>query len=264
MIGLFKKIRYKLMNKNNTNSAAKTNRYFKYAIGEIILVVIGILIALQINNWNENRKLQLKSYNYLQRLKVDLDNVSEDVNGSLKSTERKYHQALVALEVLEAKELLPSKQDDFERHLRQYFQFQITIQNTTAYNEMLSSGDLGLIKNKWLRTAFADLSDGRDFIIEVNQGNHNAYKNNMELIQKHVRYHIANVDTDSTKVNVTYDFDAMTNDTFFINQISNQVYTWYDMFRMYKSYHSQVNTLKDSVQIELKNMTYDKILSSYT
>ncbi len=35
----------------------KTGKYFKYAIGEIILVVIGILIALQINNWNENRKL---------------------------------------------------------------------------------------------------------------------------------------------------------------------------------------------------------------
>lgn len=36
--------------------AGKTSRYFKYAIGEIVLVVIGILIALQINNWNENTK----------------------------------------------------------------------------------------------------------------------------------------------------------------------------------------------------------------
>ena len=36
----------------------KTGKYFKYAIGEIILVVIRILISLSINNWNENRKLQ--------------------------------------------------------------------------------------------------------------------------------------------------------------------------------------------------------------
>jgi len=36
----------------------KTRKYLKYAIGEIALVVIGILIALQINNWNEGRKLQ--------------------------------------------------------------------------------------------------------------------------------------------------------------------------------------------------------------
>jgi hypothetical protein len=50
MIKLFKKIRQNLLLEN------KTSKYFKYAIGEIVLVVIGILIALQINNWNENKK----------------------------------------------------------------------------------------------------------------------------------------------------------------------------------------------------------------
>lgn len=50
MIKFFRKIRYSLMSEN------KTGKYFKYAIGEIVLVVIGILIALQINNWNESRK----------------------------------------------------------------------------------------------------------------------------------------------------------------------------------------------------------------
>ena len=53
MIKFFRKIRYNLMSEN------KTGKYLKYAIGEIILVVIGILIALQINNWNEKRKLQI-------------------------------------------------------------------------------------------------------------------------------------------------------------------------------------------------------------
>lgn len=51
MIKFFRRIRYDLMKKN------KTGKYFKYTIGEIVLVVIGILIALSINNWNENRKL---------------------------------------------------------------------------------------------------------------------------------------------------------------------------------------------------------------
>lgn len=50
MIKFFRKIRQNLLMEN------KTRKYFKYAIGEIILVVIGILIAVQINNWNENRK----------------------------------------------------------------------------------------------------------------------------------------------------------------------------------------------------------------
>lgn len=48
--------------KQNLLSERKTEKYLKYAIGEIILVVIGILIALQVNNWNESRKnLKLKS-----------------------------------------------------------------------------------------------------------------------------------------------------------------------------------------------------------
>ena len=50
MIKFFRNIRQTLINEG------KTSRYFKYAIGEIVLVVIGILIALSINNWNDQRK----------------------------------------------------------------------------------------------------------------------------------------------------------------------------------------------------------------
>ena len=66
MIKFFRKIRYDLMKKN------KTGKYFKYAIGEIILVVIGILIALQINNWNETRKLQNTTKSIYSIIKTDL------------------------------------------------------------------------------------------------------------------------------------------------------------------------------------------------
>jgi hypothetical protein len=50
MIKFFRLIR------QNSFMENKTGKYFKYAIGEIVLVVIGILIALSINNWNENQK----------------------------------------------------------------------------------------------------------------------------------------------------------------------------------------------------------------
>jgi hypothetical protein len=50
----------------------KTSKYVKYAIGEILLVVIGILIALQINNWNENNKLEAITQDYYQQLLEDL------------------------------------------------------------------------------------------------------------------------------------------------------------------------------------------------
>ena len=77
MIKFFRKIRQNLLMEN------KTGKYFKYAIGEILLVVIGILIALQINNWNNNRiaKKQLKEiYKQIQTdLKVDTTNIAQIV-----------------------------------------------------------------------------------------------------------------------------------------------------------------------------------------
>ncbi len=66
MIKFFRHIRKDLMEKN------KTGKYFKYAIGEIVLVVIGILIALQINNWNETRKDQHELTNILQNIVTDM------------------------------------------------------------------------------------------------------------------------------------------------------------------------------------------------
>ncbi len=67
MIKFFRHIRQNQIMEN------KTGKYFKYAIGEIILVVIGILIALQINNWNEKNKLDSKKQDYYQQLLEDLN-----------------------------------------------------------------------------------------------------------------------------------------------------------------------------------------------
>ena len=61
------------MNKNKTSKpASSAGRYLKYAIGEIVLVVIGILIAFQINNWNENRKHYQTTKILIKSLKNDL------------------------------------------------------------------------------------------------------------------------------------------------------------------------------------------------
>ena len=62
MINFFRHIRKDLMEKN------KTGKYLKYAFGEIILVVIGILIALQINNWNEDRKTNSIKQSYYSQI----------------------------------------------------------------------------------------------------------------------------------------------------------------------------------------------------
>ena len=74
MIKFFKKIRQNLIMEN------KTSKYLKYAIGEIILVVIGIMIALQINNWNQDLLTQNRIESRLVNLISDVENEVEEMD----------------------------------------------------------------------------------------------------------------------------------------------------------------------------------------
>ncbi len=61
----------------------KTGKYLKYAIGEIILVMIGILLALQVNNWNEKRKIKIKETKILKELRSDLAQNIDDIEENI-------------------------------------------------------------------------------------------------------------------------------------------------------------------------------------
>ena len=91
MIKLFKNIR------KNMLKEGKTTNYLKYAIGEIVLVVIGILIALQVNNWNEQRKDKNKETLYLTNIREEImgDSLYYE-NGWFKSYPRKLEGLLTA------------------------------------------------------------------------------------------------------------------------------------------------------------------------
>ena len=89
MLKFFRRIRQKLL------AEGKTGRYLQYAFGEILLVVLGILIALQINNWNENRKSIKQEKTYYCKLaedfQADITNIDSSmvtIDKRLESTER--------------------------------------------------------------------------------------------------------------------------------------------------------------------------------
>ncbi|MDT0558296.1 DUF6090 family protein [Ichthyenterobacterium sp. W332] len=134
MIKFFRHIRKSLIEKN------KMGKYFKYAIGEILLVVIGILIALQINNWNETRKDTIKAKSYLLNIKEDLKKDTTAYNaaiGSLKST-------LPDTEfLLSIKDFKTLKYDSLYNSLPTVY-YEISI-NSQTFDKLINSGitDLG-------------------------------------------------------------------------------------------------------------------------
>jgi len=81
MLKIFNRKRQQLLNED------KRGKYLKYAIGEIVLIVVGILIALQINNWNLERKDKLKEIQLLTGIRNDILNDTLDFNDIIKGYE---------------------------------------------------------------------------------------------------------------------------------------------------------------------------------
>ena len=149
MIKFFRRIRQNLL------SEGKTGKYFKYAIGEIVLVVIGILIALSINNWNEARKERAKEINYLKNLKIDLLN---EVKNSEHFATYHFQKAENCSSLLNSVE--PSTMEDVQDYTNKYetvFMWKPFVPNNNTFKELLSSGNLSLIKNDAIKNGMLEL-----------------------------------------------------------------------------------------------------------
>ena len=164
MIKFFRKIRQKML------TQSKFSNYFFYAFGEIILVVIGILIALQINNWNENRKNILTESVYLKELQEDFEINLEKSNNSIAGIEEALPRLIGLLEqsALENPTIsIDSLNKDcaFISSMRAYFSTDRT------YNNLIGSGDFKLITSADLKSAIADYYKALD-ILKLVQSTH--------------------------------------------------------------------------------------------
>ena len=153
MIKFFRNIRQTLIMEN------KTTKYFKYAIGEIVLVVIGILIALQINNWNETRKNRTFEVKMLKEIKKALEN---DIS-SFERSKFRLHMLDSATNVM-AKHIY--EQSTFEDSLYYkgesrwyYLRTGIQYQYNRGPYEAIKSSGIDKISNDSLRNALIKLYD---------------------------------------------------------------------------------------------------------
>ncbi|MBK8506064.1 MAG: hypothetical protein IPL46_30035 [Saprospiraceae bacterium] len=144
MIKFFRKIRQKTLTEN------KFGKYLTYAIGEIILVVIGILIALSINNWNENRKESKLEKNYLTGIRDDL---KKDVEQATLVIDAHLKQ-LNLIKTIEPKfdlnsELFLQNIDTTSLPFSELFRRKNSFRSINGtYHSMIADGKSNLIKNK--------------------------------------------------------------------------------------------------------------------
>jgi hypothetical protein len=154
MINFFRKIRQNLL------AEGKTSKYLKYALGEIVLVVIGILIALQINNWNENRKAADEEIKILNALEADFMISKERIKETIIVQSRVMNYSKILIGIHERGDdneikFFDTHLDSLDKLINYGVAWYRAEPVTGAYNSLTSAGKIDLIQNGNLRSLLA-------------------------------------------------------------------------------------------------------------
>jgi hypothetical protein len=141
MIKFFRIIRRRLLTEN------KFNTYILYAIGEITLVVIGILIALSINNWNERRQLVAQGEEYIGEIYGDLEKEVYNSKEIVSGLQKQYDATENALRVFESDDHLIKDSFEFSNNLWAAEKIFIVQRSENTFDKLRTSGLSGIINN---------------------------------------------------------------------------------------------------------------------
>lgn len=168
MIKFFRQIRQQLLSQN------KLSKYLLYAIGEIILVVIGILLALQINNWNENRKNEEQGIIQKKALKTELEKDLETLKSDLAYVKKELKINESYAERLSSKS---SNLDSLVKIVRYEYDGtynRLNELNKTTFNSLESTSKLGILGED-LAKHIQNYYNTRDNDIEILSSNTELY-----------------------------------------------------------------------------------------
>jgi hypothetical protein len=154
MIKFFRKIRQNLLMEN------KTGKYLKYAIGEIVLVVVGILIALSINNWNEDRKSKKMATEVYENLLTSLEQDSieaQRINDLLTKSLETQRKLILSKSDQFANE---HNQTDLDKILREINQGVMSFfPKTGVYKIATSNNNMDLLQSNKIKSLLINLYD---------------------------------------------------------------------------------------------------------
>ena len=244
MIKFFRHIRKTLISEN------KMGKYFKYAIGEILLVVIGILIALQINNWNEHKKAVQKEIEVLEAITLDLDFNIKEINLLLNDRVLNLNKISKSIELLiEYLESDKSYHDSLRVHFtRSNSYYEVNLKNT-AYQSLTSIG-IDLIQNTELRSSIGD------YFTSVVVKTKNSYKELRDDYYNYMLHYYRHdlVQTFDKKNNITLASPRNYEELKLKSDYIESLKVFFDVNLFYKN--EAIKTLEESEVLKTKIKTY--------
>ncbi len=248
MIKFFRKIRYELMEKN------KTSRYLKYAIGEIVLVVIGILIALSINTWHENNKSKKEASFQLSKLRDNLKSDKAQLKTAIANDSLFIENLVLCVKVL-SNEVVVTKEEFYDSF--QYLSELITFNPIKGtFEGLMSSGKIELINNQKLLDALFSYYNASEY--KGWDSSSRDYSRNVIIPYLLGFDHITNGDK---KDFIQFDISKFTipsksiedykNDLFLLNGLRFKIQLFEGQKTAYKELIKVIDALIESIDIEL-------------
>lgn len=241
MFRFFRQIRQKLL------TDSKFSRYLLYAIGEILLVVIGILIALQVDTWNDNRKLVQQEITLLEELRTDLQETLKDLQFGKSLNESTITGYRLLLAAIDGNEPHSPKIDSASMQIAF---FHVPRFRRTTYESLKGQGEI--LSNNALRREISDIYDRRFTYLTEDQ-----LKVEWALFNKHTldytSKYLRSKDSDSPAV-YPVDFESMKADTPFINYLSSLLSVRKYGVRVYENTIEEMKKVIASIDLELENL----------
>jgi hypothetical protein len=167
MIKLFRNIRQQMLTKN------KFSKYLLYALGEIILVVIGILIALQINNWNESQKQKQQEQIILKNILKDLEKDKIGLNKIIATRTSTANSAKIMVSYYEGVKI--EKLADYYFHWTNVLYWQFHHPRNITFEELVNSGKVSIISNPQIKELLLDMNASYQELFEVRRHMYDDY-----------------------------------------------------------------------------------------
>jgi hypothetical protein len=149
MVVFIRKLRRRLLMEN------ALGKYLAYAVGEIVLVVIGILIALQINNYNDQRKDRARELGYLANVRADLAANITEMDRYLMTRTDGIAAAQRIIDHFDGKPIEDASA--FNADGVSIYSWQRYYQNNNTYQELVNSGNFALLSNDRIKHGLLDL-----------------------------------------------------------------------------------------------------------
>ncbi|MBN7814249.1 DUF6090 family protein [Algoriphagus pacificus] len=183
MIKFFRKIRLSLLSEGNTGKPAwPVGRYLKYAIGEIVLVMVGILLALQVSEWNNEKNRRKAEAIIIEQLIADLNKSEEEIKKIIEDITDRAKSSAIICHAFWKKD---TPNDSILTHFNNPLGNTIYSPTLGSARSLINSGNISLIQSETLKNAITSYVEEVDYKLrDISRYEETYYRNGIILVHE--------------------------------------------------------------------------------